>query len=55
MPAILFGVQEESDVSCMHGRKTDIDGGSFYDMASGEPEPAEMERKPHESGKMLLF
>ena len=50
--AISFGVQEKSDFSYMNG-ETDGDGGSFYGMAPVEPEPAEIERKPHESGNVV--
>ena len=48
-PAISFGVQERSNFSYMNGG-TDGEGGSFYGMAPVEPELAEIERKPLESG-----
>ena len=50
-PAISFGVQEKSDFSYTNGG-TDGEGGSFYGMAP-EPEPAEIERKPHVSGNVV--
>ena len=53
-PAISFGVQEKSDFSYMNG-ETDGDGGSFYGMAPVEPEPAEIECKPDESGNVTVL
>ena len=50
-PAISFGVQKKSDFYMNGG--TDGEGGSLYDMAPVEPEPAEIERKPHESSNVV--
>ena len=51
-PAISFGVQEKSNFSYMNGG-TDGEGESFYGMAPVEPEPTEIERKPHEIGNVV--
>ena len=51
-PAISFEVQEKSDFSYMNG-ETDGEGGSLYGMAPMKSEPAEIERKPHESGNVV--
>ena len=53
-PAIFFGIQERSDFSYMNG-ETDSGGGSLYGMAPMEPEQAENEHKPHESGHVAIL
>ena len=37
----------------LHERGMDGEGGSFYGMSPLEPESAEIERKPHESGNIV--
>ena len=53
-PAISFGVQEKPGSPYMNGG-TDGESGSLYGMAPLEPKPAEIERKPHESGNVVTF
>ena len=51
-PTISFGGQEKQDVSYVYGG-TDGAGEPLYGMAPIESEPAEIERKPHESGNVF--